>query len=334
MISAPDIDRTSSTSSADQVLSDAAMPYRQTFFPLGFPVEVITNCPDVLEAAAQSWSMFQSRFDTVPLTIKLGVTSNPDASSSLPPAPVCRVQGHLATHIADRYNFISCDLETGFSFGWVTEQTVMSPLYLRYHLLEAAALCMLAGTRVSALHSACVTVNGFGMLLSGDSGVGKSSLAFAGARSGWTFTSDDASYLLLNRNDHMVVGNCHQFRLRDSGALLFPELEGRSITPRAAGKPSLEIPSTELSGIRTSESAVIRAIVFLNRRDIATSELCPFPNDIARRWFHQFHFANTTSSAQQLSAVDHLLDLPVFELRYNDLDWAITRLNLLSQQGV
>jgi hypothetical protein len=309
------------------------MPYRSTFFPLGFPVEIMSNSLDVLEAAEQSWGNFLHRFDTAPLIFRLGVTSHPQGIPSPPPAPLCRIQGHLISHIADQYNFVNCDLNTGFAFGWITEKTAKAALYLRYHILEAGALCMLAATRASALHAACVSSHGFGMLLCGDSGAGKSSLAFAGARAGWTFTSDDASYLLLDRDDPLIVGNCHQFRLRESGTLLFPELEGRPITPRAAGKPSLEIPTAELADISISESAQIRAIIFLNRREAMSPELVPFSKNQARAWFQQPQFIDIASAARHSAAIETLLNAPVYELRYTDLNCAIAWLNRLAQQG-
>jgi len=230
MISAPDFANDFREPSADQLLLNVAMPYRSTFFPLGFPLEVRTNSSVVLEAATQSWGKFNRRFDIAPITIQLGVTSNAKDCSPLPPAPLCRVQEHLVSHIADQYNFVHCDLNSGFAFGWVTERTSSDVLYLRYHILEAAAYSILAATRAAGLHAACISQKGHGVLLCGDSGAGKSSLAFAAARSGWEFTCDDASYLLFESKDRLVVGNCHQFRLRDSGPLLFSELEGRPTT--------------------------------------------------------------------------------------------------------
>jgi hypothetical protein len=333
MIPLPDLASDIPKPSANQPLLNVAMQYRAIFFPLGFPVEVRTNSPDVLEAAAQSWGKFDRQFDVDPIVIQLGVTSNAKNCSSLPPAPFCRIQEHLASHIADQYNFVHCDLNSGFAFGWVTERTSRDVLYLRYHILEAAAYSVLAATRAAGLHAACIALNGYGVLLCGDSGAGKSSLAFAAARSGWEFTCDDASYLLLGCKDRLVVGNCHQFRLRDSGALLFPELEGRPITPRATGKPSIEIPTSELPGITTSESATVHAIIFLNRRQERTPELVSFPKEKARMWLRKSLLTIPTAASPQLEAVENILQAPVYELHYTHLGWAIERLSRLVQLG-
>lgn len=313
--------------------SHVRLPLAATFFPLGFPVLIETNCSNVLEAAAQSWGKFQARFDRPPLRFLLEVSSDGDSTLLDLPAPVCHVRRHLVSNIADSQNFAISDLNTGFAFGSVTPNTAASLPYLRFHIIESAVLCMIATLRAAPLHAACVSSNGFGMLLCGDSGAGKSSLAFAGSRSGWTFTCDDAGYLLLDSPDRQVIGNCHQFRLRDSGAQLFPELEGRSITPRTSGKPSIEIPIDELGGLATAESAHIESIIFLNRSPILAPELVPLSREAVYPWFMQFPYPDTPKYSEQREAIQRLLDVPIFELRYTDLDWAIERLDTLAQRG-
>jgi hypothetical protein len=313
--------------------SQMSLPLCATFFPLGFPVVIATNSSTVLEAASQSWGKFRTRFDYPPLTLHLEVSSEGDSSSLDLPDPICHVRRHLVSTIADPYNFVHSDINAGFAFGFVTPQTAASSPYLRYHMIEAAVLCMIATLRAAPLHAACVSANGYGMLLCGDSGAGKSSLAFAGARSGWAFTCDDSGYLLLDSQDRRVIGNCHQFRLRDSGPQLFPELEGRSITPRSSGKPSIEIPIDELPGLVTRESADVESIIFLNRSPIHTPELVPISHEPVRPWFLQFPYPATRTYLEQREAIDRLLDAPIFELRYTDLDWAIERLNALARTG-
>ena len=321
------------TAQYDSVLANASLPMHSLYYPLGFPIEIYTNSAAVLAAAQDSWGMFSPRFSSAPLTLRIGVAETTGDSPSLPAAPVCRIQNNLLANVADALNFIVCDLNAGFSFGWITQQTAESTLYLRYHILEATTLAMVATLRAAPLHAACVAPFGHGMLLCGDSGAGKSSLAFAGARSGWTFVSDDASYLPFGREDRMVVGNCHKIRLRDSGVQLFPELEGRPVTPRATGKPSIEIPTADMPELLTSDSATVESIIFLNRRGVEAPGLIPFSREAALSWFNQFLYSNTALHHVQKAAVHRLLDVEIFELRYTDLDWAIERLETLAITG-
>ncbi|HEV2276417.1 MAG TPA: aldolase [Acidobacteriaceae bacterium] len=318
---------------ADPLLSRAAFPLRATYFPLGFPLEVTSNSPAILELAEQSWGHHQARFSTPPLELRLGVHYGHHRAAAVPPAPVFRLQWNLLLNVADAHNFVVTDLEKGRSFGWVAQSTLDSPLYLRYHLLEAAALSMLASLRAAPLHAACVCPFGCGILLCGDSGAGKSTLAYAGARAGWTFVCDDASYLPLGREDRLVVGNCHQIRFRSTGTELFPELEGRPITPRAAGKPSIEVPTAELSDVATASSAFVEYIVVLNRSLAGVEELAPLPKQSIRPWLEQSLLPGIDSRTAREDLLRRFFGVEVFELRYQNLAWAVERLQQLVLTG-
>src|SRR4051812_44637234 len=178
---ANDIIASSEPPAPNAILSNVALPLRATYYPLGFPVEVASNSAAVLAAAEQSWRLFRPHFSHPPLVVEIGVDNAEPTQDELPPAPICRVREHLLTNIADGRNFINCDLKSGYAFGWITRSVAESPLYTRFHFIETAALAMLSSLRATALHAACVAPYGHGMLLCGDSGAGKSSLAFAGA---------------------------------------------------------------------------------------------------------------------------------------------------------
>lgn len=311
------------------LLPRVELPLHAVYFPMGFPLELFSNSTAVIKAAEKSWKHFQPKFMDAPLDLRIQVTEDEDGST-LPSAPSCTLQWNILLHIADVRNFIFCDLRNGRSFGSITQGTADSSLYLRYYFLEGAALSMMTALRAAPMHAACVSPLGCGMLLYGDSGAGKTSLAYAGARAGWTYVSDDASYLPLGRKDRLVIGNHYQVRFRDCAAELFPELEGRSVTPRAAGKPSIEIPTSELAGLVTADSAVIECVIFLNRHT-GEDALVPLRKDYARECFKQWCYTAPDEVREiQLAALDHLLAVPIYELRYRDMGWAVQRLEQLA----
>jgi len=317
----------------DPLLANKPLSLRTIFFPLGFPVEIASNSPEIMEAARQSWGRFQFRFPFPPLLLRLGVNGD-GVEGELPPSPIFRLQWNMLSNIADGENFVVSDLERGRSSGWVTRAAVEAPLYLRYFFLEAAALAMISVLRALPVHAACVALQNHGVLLCGDSGAGKSSLAFACARSGWTYVSDDASYIPLNRSDRLVVGNSHQIRFRPSGASIFPELEGRPITPRAAGKPSIEIPITDFPEIVASDSSEVHFIIRLNREEGRCQELVRVPSGSLASAFHRDLIPATAGvGSTQENAIRRLLEAETYELRYTDLDWAVERLQQLVNTG-
>ena len=163
--------------------------------------------------------------------------------------------------------------------------------------------------------------------------MGKSTLSYACARAGWTYISDDASFLLQDRTDRMVTGDCHRVRFRPTAAELFPEIRGLEITPRAAGKPSIELPTASLPDITASQTTQIDSIVFLNRSCTSEPELVPYRKDVAREFMRQVLFGLEETMAAQYEAIERLLEAGVFELRYSELDGAIARLKQLALEG-
>jgi hypothetical protein len=302
-------------------------------FPLGYPVRVVSNSRRVLEAAEQSWGRFDPVFHGEPLEILLEVRSGAETRQGLPPSPTHLLQGSILLQIADMDNFFIADLKRGRAMGRVTPAVAANVRYLRYFFLEAAALSMISSARAVPVHGACVRAAGKGMLLCGDSGEGKSTLAYAGAREGWTYVSDDATYLPVDRQDCLAVGNCMQVRFRPSGALLFPELAGRPITPRAAGKPSIEMQTADLPEMKTANATTLSYVVFLNRRCVDKQELVSVRPSSVVSWFRQNLISPPENRPAQDATVDRLLGLDVFELRYQTLEWAIDRINELAWKG-
>ncbi|HZU08368.1 MAG TPA: hypothetical protein VFA02_00575 [Pseudacidobacterium sp.] len=311
----------------------AQFPLRARYFPLGFPLELATNSALVMAAAGESWGHFSRKFDAPPLELSITVDATDKTPCALPHTPISRLQMDHLFHIVDAHNFMVSDLENGRSFGWITESTASATSYLRYHFLEAAGLSMISALRAVAIHAACISLHGNGVLLCGDSGAGKSSLAYALALRGWTLTSDDASYLPLGRRDRLIVGNPSKIRLRSSSPKLFPELSGRPVCSRFGGKPTIEVFLNEVPGISVSDTAFIRHVIFLDRTRPSVHELRPLDKNTAFSWFRHSFLTGISSSAAQESALDHFLDVNVMRMSYQDLGWAVERLRQLVLTG-
>jgi len=311
----------------DPLLRNAHLPLRSVFHPMGFSVDVITNSVEVLAAAEASWGRFKKVFSERTVELHFGVID--DGSNKCPPEAIYRAHRNLRSINADSNNFCICDLKEGFAFSWLTRVAVEQQHYFRYYFLEpAAAFFLIDSPSVTLIHAACVEMEGRGVLLCGDSGAGKSSLAFACARAGWTYLSDDLVCLVQGREDRIVVGNPYMFRFRDSAAHLFPELQGESIAARVAGKPTIEFPSGRIPEMTIAERCPIDYIVFLNRREPDQPGLVPFPRDMARQWFEQGISADELREAR-LAAIRSLLAAEILELRYSDLDRAVRDLEEL-----
>ncbi len=301
-----------------------------TYYPYGFPVEVKTNSNEVLEQFSQLWGRFTKMHDTKPLCTDVHVVDN-DATDC-PPAPSYRIMLPLLICVADVDNYGIIDLNSCRGKITVSRAALRYPLYSQYFLLGMAA-SGIATRYTTPIHAGCVALDGRGVLLCGDSGAGKSTLSYACASAGWTYLSDDATFLVNGGTDRLVTGNCHQVRFRPSAVELFPELQGLEVTPRAAGKPSIELPTAPMKYIERADTVRADFIVFLKRRDGAQARLVPYRKDVARQFMRQALYGLTESLALQYAAIERLLAADVFELTYSSLDAAIDRLQRLVRRG-
>jgi hypothetical protein len=304
---------------------------RDMFYPLGFPTELRTNSAEILSQARNLWSIFEKRFDTEPIRVDVHVLESD--STECPPTPVYRIMYPLLISVADTDNYSIVHLDRNRTQITISRATEKHSSYLGYFFLGSSPLCHIETKYATPVHAGCVALNGRGVLLCGDSGAGKSSLSYACARAGWTYVSDDASSLLNDGKDRLIIGNCHQVRFRPSAAKLFRELEGLEITPRAAGKPSIELPTAPMPGITCAPTAQADFLVFLNRRVPGPPELVPYRKDVARYFMRQVLYGSADSLAAQYAALERLLTAEVFELRYSDLGWAVHRLEMLAREG-
>jgi len=312
----------------DSLLDNRALPFRGVFHPLGFSVEIYTNDPEVLAAAHESWGHLPPRRLNVTIQICIGVTDSRFAEC--PPAPAFRTQHHMLTLIADEENRATADLRAGFGFMWISRSTLQHRLYFRYHFLESIALILVSGIFAPAIHAACVSHHDRGLLLIGPSGAGKSTLSYACARAGFTYTSDDASYLLRDADHARVVGHSHKFRFRPASRELFPELRGYELAPRLDGKPSIEVPTSALHGLTTASEARITHLILLKRASSTTAELRPVSTDAALKSLAEGLYPVDEIRRLQIKTLQQLASLEAFEFHYADLDQAVSCLKNLT----
>jgi hypothetical protein len=304
------------------------LPHRRSFFPLGFSVEIITNEPEVLVAAEESFGHVRSLRRATSLKIRIGVSYK--AGTGLPPEPTRREYNHLYSLVADVDNQALLDLKTCTSFAWLTKNAVENRSYLRYNFLEKIVYLLLGSSFVTDIHAACVSKNGKGILLLGDSGAGKSTLAYACARAGWTYTSDDTSYLINDSDVPRVIGHSHRARFRPSARSLFHELKGRALTQRLEGKPSMEIPISELPVLKTAAEANVDSVVVLNRQLAGETRIVLLPNGSATQRMRRDLYSAGEIRTKHERLLEALWDVPTFELKYCDLQDGVCALEALT----
>jgi hypothetical protein len=317
---------------ADPLHASAPLPFHHVLFPYGFPVHVRANHNGVLRAAETCWGSYRRVYPAPPLELRFFVSEA--SPSRIPPPPVFRAQANLLTLVADANHYGCCDLAAGFGFAQVTATAVNHPDYLRYHFLESMAYSLLDTRHLVAIHAACIGRRGHGILLAGESGAGKSSLAYACARRGWTYIADDASSVVLRKQGRTVVGNPRAFRFRPEVTALFPELKG-AVHARN-GKPTIEVETRRLPHVKVAYEYTVDHIVFLNRYtgDEGLPRLTPISaRACLKRLFQNPWPSELAINQERDAAIERLLTAPAYELRYQEFDAAIDLLDTLAPVG-
>lgn len=312
----------------DALLSDLELPLHGVFHPLGYAVEIATNDAAVLEIADQCFRHRHMLRTGPRLRVNIGVMEG--ESFECPREPMRREHNHLYSLVADAENQALLDLNRCTSFAWITQAAVRHRLYFRYNFLEKMVYLLLGSSVVTDLHAACVGKDGRGILLCGDSGAGKSTLAYGCARAGWTYTSDDTSYLINHSVAPRVIGHAHRVRFRPEARALFPELEGREAATRLEGKPSIEVPVSELPVASAADEADIHSIVYLRRYPSAAATFVRLPEGAATHRMRDELYSAGEVRARHEKELESIFAIPTYELHYSDLGDAIRQLATLA----
>src|SRR5205807_9761899 len=122
-----------------------------------------------------TWSYCSPRSHDHPIRLSLAVSE-----SLAPPRlvqPSDRARDQLMSIISDAENYVMCDFNSSFAFGWVTRATVSSPIALR-PFVESPALVLVQHRYLAAIHGALIQLDGCGVLLCGETCAGKSTLSY------------------------------------------------------------------------------------------------------------------------------------------------------------
>lgn len=307
----------------DPLRQSEPLPYVETFHPIGFPVEIRTNSETVLQTAREAYGSYRLRMTSRPLRISVAVQAS---QAGVPEKAAFRLRDDLFVVVCDEENFATCDLDSGVGSIWINSAVERYRALMRYRFLESMIFSMLAHQNVTPLHAACASRNGRALLLNAPSGTGKTTLSYACAKAGWTFLSDDVSYLLRDSSD--VLGKPYLIRFVEGAAQHFPELRLCERFTDLHGEVRIELPTEGL--LKIEERAEVDRLVFLERREAGGVSVAGVSKEEAMvRMIRELPRYSDAVCRQHVESIARLMDREPVCLTYSRFEDAVHALGQL-----
>ena len=304
----------------DPFLQQVAMPHQAVFNVMGVPVLFESNDLALIQLAAQAYKQLPATgFQPPHLCMRLLANDDLRADAFDQPPPYLQyAHADLFSALFSPADAVLCSLRPGTGLVTVSPAMRRFAHTVRYEMIENAAFNLLtAHLNAVPLHAACLIKNNTSLLIFGDTGAGKSTLALACLLQGWQLIAEDSVFMLPGHPSELR-GVPNFLHITQETAAFFPEaaLQGERIT-RRSGKTKLAL------DVRTQFHAIDRiaaplgALVFLVPMQTGQLTLLPLAVAAARELLlQQQPFA--TGHTRWPQALEKLLACPIFQLTRGD----------------
>jgi hypothetical protein len=170
------------------------------------------------------------------------------------------------------------------------------------------------------MHCACLEYEGDGLLIAGLSGAGKSTLSVALSQHGFSYVSDDWTYLSRHYNSLIAFGTSAPVKLLPDATKHFPNLKRYDLRKSLNGELAYEVDITEAFSARVEKSCEPRWLMFLERLPHFGVEFVPVESNIARNYLNSsvetLPVELSEASVMRSHTLEVVSKLPCWLLRY------------------
>ena len=196
-----------------------------------------------------------------------------------------RGQRHLVLAVIEGQTFLTFDLLRHRMMGIVSTSIAQDDAFWDRRLLPISIGIMGTTLGIAPLHCACLERNGDGLLIAGASGAGKSTLTAALARRGFSFISDDWTYLSKIASGLTAYGLASPVKLLPDAVRFFDELRECPTRATLNGEIAYEIDPRETLSAKIQNEAHPRWLFFLERNGAPGCSFLPCRGEYARAFF-------------------------------------------------
>lgn len=286
------------------------------FQPMGLNLHVTSNSPAIIEAAEESFGRFGPAPAAAAATFKFELFEH-EVDDGQPGEPVFRMAESLAYQSTGRDSTLVVDLHRGVAFGHFSATTLAHRPFFRWHFLELAFFILLeAQGLMMGVHGAALAKNGKAILLRAPSGGGKTTLAYAAARSRFQALAEDVVWLDKQRD--VWWGMPWSFHLLPDAKAHFPELSTYSPVLQTNGEMKLEVNLENIRPGSTTTCAKPGAVVLMERLPGGQSRLEPIDPAAAKNTWPAGRTGLEMKLPHHRQLVDNLLAANTYRLYFGD----------------
>jgi hypothetical protein len=246
-------------------LADDTLPLGARFFVAGSVWDLRSNSEDILQAMRETFDQVGGE-QQADLQLRFRVDFAADNAPRWS-KPHFRALDHLYYSTYGPCDSMLVDQMSRRVIGSFSPAVACDLSYWKQTILPVLLGIASASIGVTPVHCACVVRGGSGLLLAGESGAGKSTSALSLSLSGFSYLSDDCTYLSRNSSGIRAWGLPTPVKLLPDAVSYFPELVSFKPVLSLNGEFALNVDPTEIFSVRRCLSCEPRWLVFLERTE-------------------------------------------------------------------
>jgi hypothetical protein len=262
-----------------RTINEENLPLTAELRVVGARCFLSTNSQEVLSSFA-CWGA-PARGGDEP-SFELRVLVDPAAKREKDRAPHFRGLHHLVFGILGADETIVFDLARRRISGVVSNETARDAAFWNTRFLPTALGLLGATIGVVPLHCACLDRGGEALLLAGASGTGKSTLAVALSRLGFSVVSDGWTYIGRDGDQLTAHGISAPVKLLPDAVTYFPELRDFKAGVASNGELAFEVDLADTFRARIRQQSTPRWVMFLERVASQGCEIVPYDSNAAQ----------------------------------------------------
>lgn len=250
------------------------LPLKARFMVTGAMWELSTNSQEILAIMQSVFQLDQNELS--PPDLKLGFFVNfglPDYGRQL--NPHFRALEHLYYGTFGPGDSMLVDQLNRRVVGSFSPATVHDTGYWKRVILPCLVGITSSCVRVTPVHCACVVKDHLGLLIHGESGSGKSTLALSLSLQGFSYLSDDCTYISSSENGLRCWGSSAPLKLLPEASEYFSPLATLVPSQSLNGELAFEVDPVEIFGVTRGLSCDPRWLFFIERTNEPSFDLLP-----------------------------------------------------------